>query len=134
MKKTYRVALMIGLMAMSAPSATAAEIHAPTDEMTTRVLVMNNFRTEVRVYIEDAHGKLHNMGRLRRGSLADFMVPEELSGGEFRVKVYPAGPPGTPLFQDIGIKTNPLDSSRDRQVRVWVEADLTRSIVEIARG
>lgn len=134
MMKTLRVALLMGLMTMSAVSVEAKEVHSPDDEMTTQVLVINNSVTDVRVYIEDADGRLHNMGRLTRGSLTGFDVPRELTRGEFRVKVYPAAMPGSRFADGEGVKTNPLSTERDRQVRVWLEADLPSSIVEIARG
>lgn len=133
MKKLYRVVLVMGLMMMTAVSVEASEVSAPDDEITTQVFVMNNYLTDVRVYLEDAEGKLHHMTRLTRGSVASFDVPAEISTGEFRVKVYPAAPAGSPIGNDHGIKTNLLDSQRDQQVRVWVEADLPSSIVEIAR-
>jgi len=134
MKTMFRVALVMGLMTMSAASVEAREISSPDDEMTTQVLVMNNYLTEVRVYIEDAEGHLHHIARVSRGRLADFSVPADLAHGDFRVKVFPAALPGTALASDEGIKTNPLNGQRDRQVRVWLEADLPSSIVEIARG
>lgn len=134
MRKMLRVALVMGLMTMSTVSAEAREIASPDGELTTQVHVMNNHVTDVRIYIEDADGKLHNMGRLARGSLASFDVPRELTNGEFRVKVYPSPPLGSPFADHEGVKTNPLNTERDRQVRVWLEADLPSSIVEIERG
>lgn len=133
MRKMIRVALVAGMMMMSVASVEAREVHSPDDEMATQVLVMNNYLTDVRVYIEDDKGRLHHMARLARGSVASFEVPSELANGEFRVKVFPAAMPGSRLADDKGIKTNPLTADRDHQVRVWLEADLPSSIVEIAR-
>lgn len=133
MRKMTRVALVMGLMVASTASAEAREVHSPDDEATTQVFVMNNYLTEVRVYIEDDEGRLHHMARLSRGALAEFSVPAELARGEFRVKVFPDAMPGSALDGGVGIKTNPLRAERDQQVRVWVEADLPSSIVEIAR-
>ncbi|MDX1494294.1 MAG: hypothetical protein R3253_09555 [Longimicrobiales bacterium] len=134
MMKTMRVALVVGMMTMiGVASAEAGEIHSPDDELTTQVLVMNNYLTDVRVYIEDAGGKLHHIARVARGSLVDFNVPSELAQREFRVKVYPAAMPGSLLADDKGVKTNLLNADRDQQVRVWLETDLPSSIVEIAR-
>ena len=101
--------------------------------VTTQVLVMNNYLTDVRIFIEDAQGKLHNMGRLARGSLADFTVPEDIASETFRVKVFPAPMPGSSLAGDDGVKTNELHSPQDQQVRMWLESDLPNSIVEVAR-
>ena len=69
MRKLYRVALVMGLMMMTAVSVEAVETSPPDDEITTQVFVMNNYVTDVRIYVEDAQGKLHDMGRLARGSL-----------------------------------------------------------------
>lgn len=134
MRKMLRVALLMGLMTMSAVSVEAKEVHEPDDAATTQVLVVNNYVTDVRVYIEDAEGRLHHMGRLARGSLTSFDVPDGLTRGEFRVKVYPAALPGSRFDDNEGVKTNALLTDRDRQVRVWLEADLPSSIVEIERG
>ncbi len=133
MRKMIRVALVAGMMMMSVASVEAREVHSPDDEMATQVLVMNNYLTDVRVYIEDSKGRLHHMARLARGSVANFEVPSELAEGEFRVKVFPAAMPGTLLGDDKGVKTNPLEAGRDHQVRLWLETDLPASIVEIAR-
>lgn len=133
MKGMYRVALMLGLVAASAVSVEAAEYQG-SDEITTEIYVMNNHLTDVRVFAEDAEGRLHNLGRVMRGDLRTFEVPQELAADEFRIKVYPSAPAWSPISDDFGVKTNPLVAERDRQVRVWLEADLSQSIVEIDRG
>lgn len=135
MKKMYRVAMVMGLVAMSV-SAThleAAELQPPTDEIQTQIFVMNNYLTDVRVYVEDAKGKLYPLGRLSRGAAETFSVPQHVPEGQFRVKVFPSGELNTPYVDHIGVKTNALLPERDQFVRLWIESDLTRSIVEIAR-
>ncbi len=142
---TFRVALTMGLMAMSAPAVAAAEIPAAPDEVaaeipaapdevTTEIYVVNNHLHAVRVYLEDAEGKLHRIGRLARGDLKAFQVPAELAAQQVRVKVFPATPVWASPSDDYGVKTSLLDPSRDRQVRVWLEPDLSQSIVEVDRG
>lgn len=134
MRKMLRVALVMGMTTMSATAVQAEEPTAPTEDMvTTQIVVVNNYRTDVRIYIEDADGRLHHVRRLARGEVADFNVPESLARDEFRVKVFPATPIGSLLAGDPGIKTNPLRSPRDHQVRMWLEADLPSSFVEVAR-
>lgn len=133
MKTMLRVALVMGLMTTMSTAVRAEEIDPPTDVITTQILVMNNYLETVRVYLEDANGKLHSMGLLARGSIKDFTVPEAIASGTFRVKVYPAAMAGTRLSGEAGVKTNPLESPRDQQVRVWLEPDLPQSTVEIAR-
>ena len=48
--------------------------------------------------------------------------------------MFPATPACRPIPDDYGIKTSLLDNDRDRQVSMWLEADLTQSLVEIDRG
>ena len=133
MKGMYRVALMLGLVAASAVNVEAAEYQG-SDEITTAIYVMNNHLADVRVFAEDADGRLHNLGRVARGDLGTFEVPAELADEEFRIKVYPSTPAWSPISDDFGVKTNPLAAERDHEVRLWLEADLTQSIVEIDRG
>ena len=134
MKGMYRVALMLGLVAATAVSVEAAEIQGPGDEITTEIFVVNNHLTDVRVFAEDSEGHLYSMGRVARGDLRTFDVPEDLAGTEYRIKVFPSAPVYSPIPDDYGVKTNALDANRDHQVRLWLEADLTQSLVEIDRG
>ena len=134
MKGMYRVALMVGLVAVSATSVQAEQAPAAEDERNTEVYVMNNHLTDVRVFAEDAEGQLHALGRVARGEVKSFDVSEALYSGDFRIKVYPTSPIASPIPDDYGIKTNPFDFETDQQVRIWLEADLTKSLVEIARG
>ena len=133
MKRMKRVALMMALLAVSAVSVKAAEVPAPV-ATSPEVYVINNHGTDVRVFIEDADGKLHNLGRLGRGELKNIQVPEEIAARQFRIKVYPTAPVWEPIADEFGVKTNPLDAQRDHMVTVWLEADLSQSLVEIDRG
>ena len=134
MKGLMRVALMAGLVAVSAGSVQATEVRDDDFRYDADVYVVNNHLTDVRVYAEDADGRLHNLGRVARGQLKNFDVPEAIADGEFRIKVYPASPVWAPNQSDLGIKTNPLDFGTDQEVRIWLEADLAQSVVEISRG
>jgi len=133
MRGMYRVALMLGLVAASAVNVEAAEYQG-FDEITTEIYVMNNHLADVRVYAEDAAGRLHSLGRVARGDMRSFEVPQDLADEEFRIKVFPSAPAWSPVSGDLGVKTNPLVAERDHQVRVWLEADLAQSIIEIDRG
>jgi len=112
----------------------AARTVGPELETDTEIYVVNNHLVDVRVYVEDAEGKLHNLGRIARGTLRNIQVPAECAGGDYRIKIYPTAPVWSPVSDEYGVKTNPLNNERDRQVTVWLEADLTQSLVEIDRG
>ena len=135
MKGMYRVALM-GMMMVGATSAQAAEVEGPvTDEVNGPVYVMNNYVAAVRVYAEADDGTLHRLGRVARGSLVTFEIPAEISDS-FRIKAFPSTP--TPAWNtpddDFGVKTRVLDTAADRRITVWLEADLTKSLLEVDRG
>jgi len=131
-KGTYRTALMLmAALAIGAASVEAAEFE--TTEVPEAVRVMNNHGALIRVYAEDTDGELHRLGAVRQGELAEFEIPAEIADESFRIKVYPSSPIGEPR-QDFGVKTNPISLDSDRHVTVWVERDLTRSVVELARG
>ena len=131
MKGPYRVALMLGLAALAATSLEAAEIDHPTDEITNGVRVINNYRGLVRVYAEDSQGRLHKLGRVARGELKEFEIPAEIARESFRIKVFPSSRAVGSLRQDdFGVKTNPIDLETYGEVTVWLEPDLTRSVVE----
>ena len=134
MKGMYRVALMLGLVGASVADIQAAEHRGSDDEITTEIYVMNNYLSDVRVFAEDAEGRLHRLGRVMRGDLGTFEVPEQLADEEFRIKIYPSTPAWSPISDDFGVKTNAFVADRDHQVRLWLEADLSQSIVEIDRG
>ena len=135
MKGLYRVALMLGLTAFAATSLEAAEIDHPTDEITDGVRIVNNHVGLVRVYVVDAQGRLHRLGRVARGELKEFQIPEGIAQESFRIKVFPnRQPAGSPQQDDYAVKTNLIDLNTDSQVTVWVEPDLRRSVVELARG
>lgn len=133
MKRTYGVALALALMAASSASVDAAEVRAFDDVAPPAVFVMNNHLETVRVYAEDAEGRLYPLGRVARGQLGTFEVPEHVTAGEFRIKVFTASPAWSSIANPVGVKTNPLRAERDRQVTMWLESDLTESIVEISR-
>jgi hypothetical protein len=134
MKGMKRVALSMVLAAAAAAPLSAAPTVEPGVENDTEIYVVNNHLVDVRVYVEDAEGKLHNIGRVPRGALRNIQVPAECVGSDYRIKIFPTSPVWSSVPDDYGVKTNPLNNERDHQVTVWLEADLTQSLVEIDRG
>lgn len=134
MRGLSRVAILMGLVAMTAAPLDAAQTSSTIDEAETEVFVINNHLVDVRVFAEDADGKLHKLGRVARGDLESFEIPDAVSAQNFRIKVFPTSPVWSPVPDDFGVKTNPIDARRDHHIRVWLEADLARSMVEIERG
>jgi len=127
-----RVFLTAAMIAMSATVAQATETVAPDDAQGPEIYVVNNHLVDVRVFAEDASGKLHKLGRVARGKLATFEVSEAVAGADFRIKVYPTSPPWSPTPDNYGVKTNVLHASNVDHVTVWLESELSHSVVEVA--
>jgi hypothetical protein len=128
-----RVALTLGLLAVPASTAEAAAYSDAVGVFSNEVHVVNNYQGTVRVYAEDAFGRLHRLGRVQQGQIVTFEIPATVTEHHFRIKVFPTE------FDDLreddfGVKTNPLDAESISMLTIWVEADLTQSKVEVDRG
>ena len=132
MKVTYRVALMLGLVAFSAASVEAAEIDAPSNDGARVVNIVNNFLSPVRVYAEDAKGRMHPLGNVAQGQFKTLEIPEQIvEMGAVRIKVFPYQPASSLMSNADGIGTRGLNLQADNFVTLWLETDLTASMLEI---
>lgn len=130
----FVAATVLAMLAGATPELAAAQ-RSGEDPEGAQIRVVNNFVSQVRVYAEDARGRLHPLGRVARGHLGAFSIPEDVARlGDFRVRVYPSDPIGSWVVEETGIKTQPLHLAEDGSVTVWLETNLAASIVEIATG
>ena len=135
MKGMCRVALMMGLVAFSAASVEAAQLKGPADDATHEVRVVNNYQSPVLVYVQDANGRLHLLGRVARGKFKVLEVSSEIADmGDLRLKVYPNEPVGSLIGNTNGIKTRELSLQDGDAVVMWLETDLTQSMIEVQKG
>jgi len=135
MKGTLQLFTVAALVTLGANAAHAAEIAAPgsTDD-THELRIMNNSTTPVRVYVQDAAGRLHRLARVARAETAIMEVPAEIAAdGPFRVKVLSAAPAWSPWSSDKGIRTRDLDLPDGTGINLWLETDLQNSKVEITQ-
>ncbi len=133
MSGIYGAALMLGLLAYSAVSVEASELSGPGDEVTTPIVVVNDYIALVQVYAVDSKGDLHRLGRVGRGEIKLFEAPAELSQrGNFRVRVFPIDSPDpwSPT-RGVAIKTTALNLEDGETVIVWLTRDLRHSLVEV---
>jgi hypothetical protein len=128
-----RLALVLSLAALGGASLEAAEI-AGSEERANSVRIVNNFGDMVRVYAEDTTGRLHKLGHVASGKLAEFEVPTELVAAGFRIRVIPAQPAWAIQQTDYAVKTNPLTLTPDGDVTLWLEPDLSKSVLQVDRG
>ena len=135
MKGICRVALMMGMVALSAPSAEAAQVKGSWDDAGHEVRVVNNYQSPVRVYVQDANGRMHLIGRVARGKFKVLEVSAEIAQkGDVRLKVYPNAPIGSLVGNTNGIKTRELSLQDGDAVTMWLETDLTQSMIEVQHG
>lgn len=134
MKAAYRMALALSLALFGATSVEAAPLTGPDDAMANGIRVVNNYAETVRVYAVDAEGRLHKLGHVARGELTELEVPADVASDAFRIKIFPGQPVASSDVDDYAVKTNPLNLSDDADVTVWVEPELTDTVVEMSRS
>lgn len=134
-KGMCRVALTMGMVAFSAASAEAAQLNGPGDDTGHEVRVVNNYHSPVRVYVQDANGRMHLIGRVARGKFKVLEVSAEIAEkGNVRLKVYPNEPVWSLVGNTNGIKTKELSLQPGDAVTMWLETDLTQSMIEVQKG
>ncbi len=121
---------MMGLVALSPVSVEAAQLRDSGDKVTSDIVVVNDYTTAVRVYVEDAEGSVHRLGRVGRGKVRQFETPADvLERGSFRVRIRPIDPYLGP--NRVNIKTKVLNVRENEQVIMWLKTDLRETAVEI---
>ena len=136
MSGMYGAALMLGLLAFSAVSVEAAELSGPGDEVSNEIIVVNDYTSLVRVYVEDSEGRLHQLGRVSPGQVNVFKAPADIwERGDFRVRVHPLDSPDLLSWWDyVRIKTKALNVEDDETVIIWLRRELAQSVVEVRKG
>ena len=131
MKRMRVVTMMLGLMASSAVAAQAQSTRTGDD---TQVFVANNSVTPVRVYLQDAAGEQHELGRVDRGGTSMFDVSDETAvEGDFQIVVRPCQ--FRQFSRDpVSVRTKTLEVENDETVILWLERDLSRSKVEVRQS
>ena len=134
-KGMSRGAVMMGLLAFGVPAAEAAELNGPGDDTTYEVRVVNRYESSVRVYVEDASGRLHHLGLVSRGRFEVLEVSSKIAEkGDMRLRIYPTQTNRSPISGTDGIRTKQLRLQAGESVTMWLERDLTQSIIEIQKG
>ena len=132
-KGTLSVALAACLVAFNAGTAKAeTEPVAPADH---EIRVVNRHATTVRVYVQDANGGLYLLGKVGASDFKIMTVPAKLAAmGAVQIKVYPVAPFEALSRGVDGIQSRNIELRDYDALNMYVECDLHRSVVEIARG
>jgi hypothetical protein len=125
-----------------AVAACLATLTAGTAEATTaapavdhEIRVVNRHATTVRVYVQDANGGLHMLGRVAASDFKVMKVPAKIAGmGKVQIKVFPAAPFEALTMGADGVQSRGFALDGRDAVNLYVECDLQRSTLEIANG
>ena len=77
-KRIFGAAITMGLVALSAVSVEAAQLRDSGDKVTSDIVVVNDYSTSVRVYVEDSEGSVYRLGRVGRGKVGQFETPADV--------------------------------------------------------
>ncbi len=115
----------------------APQVVAYSAEGGPTVRVLNNYGHHVRVYVVDSDNRRHLLGRVGPSKLKELQIPAGLvrGTGTVQIKVYPVLPApslGVSAFEPAGIRTREFSIQSDQVIELYLEPDLTRSVVGIA--
>ena len=134
-KGTLHVAIAAGLLALGANSAKAEPPVLGPANNTLEIRVINNNASPVRIYVQDAKGKLHGMGTVASADFKIIEVPGAVTAmGAVQLKLVPNEPVWSFAGDPDGVRTRDLELKIGDAVNFWVETELTDSKVEIIKG
>ena len=134
-KGTLHLAVAVGMLTLGANSAQAeTPILGPANN-TLEVRVINNNSAPMRVYVQDAKGRLHRMASVASADFKIIEVPGEITAlGAVQLKLIPNEPVWSFAGAPDGVRTRDLKLKIGDVVNFWVETRLTDSKVEIIKG
>ena len=134
-KGTLSVAVAAGMLALGANGVKAdTPVLGPANN-TLEIRVINNNASPMRVYLQDANGKLHRMGMVASTDFKIVEVPGSVTSlGAVQIKLVPNEPVWSFAGEPEGLRTRDLDLAIGDAVNLWVETNLDDSKVEIIKG
>jgi len=126
------VAVAACMAALSAGTAEAATAAPAADH---EIRVVNRHATTVRVYVQDADGGLHMLGRVAASDFKVMQLPAQFTSmGKVQIKVFPVMPFDALTMRVDGVQSRGIALDGKDAVNLYVECDLQRSTLEIANG
>lgn len=133
-KGTLRIAVATAFLALGAASVNAETKPGPANN-TLEIRLINNNASTVKVYVRDAKGRMHQLGRVAPSDFKILEVTKAITDmGSFEIKVYPSEPVWSLQGAADGVKTRELDLGMGDAVNFWVETEITDSMVEIIKN
>jgi hypothetical protein len=134
-KGTLHVAVAATLLGLGATSAKAETPVAGPGNNTVELRVVNNSTTAVRVYVMDANGKLHGLGRVWTDDFRVLEISGDIAAkGDVQIRVFPDQPVGSLQGEADGVESGSLSLKLGDAVNLYVESRINQSQVEIAKG
>jgi hypothetical protein len=134
-KGTLVVAAAAALLGLSATSAKAEPPVLGPANNTVDLRVVNNHASPVTVYVKDAHGRPHYLGRIASSDFKILEIPGRIAAmGDVKVEVFPWEPVWSLMGEAAGVITNPLPLRIGDAVNIFVETNLLKTQVELERG
>ncbi len=146
MKMISRIAVALALLVATVGTTTlhadtfdrvAPEVVTSGAEGGPTVRVTNNNYGHVRVYVVDSENRRHLLGMVSPSRVKDLQIPAGLvrENGTVQLRVYPVllvQPPVRRRLQGRpGIETKDLSVQSDQVIQLYLERDLTNSVVGI---
>lgn len=135
-KGTLQVAVAVAaLMGMGAATVKAETPVAGPSNNTVEIRVINHNAALVRVFVQDAKGGTHELGRVAGSDFGILEIPGALvAEGAVTIRVYPSEPVWSLLGDQDGIRTKAMSLKLGDAVNIFLEPRLDRSQVEVQRG
>lgn len=134
-KGTLHLAIAAGMLALGATSAKAEPPILGPANNTLEIRLINNNASPMRVYVQDAKGRLHRMATVGSSDFKIVEIPGEMTAlGAVQLKLVPNEPVWSFAGAPDGVRTRDLDLKIGDAVNFWIETELTDSKVEIIKG
>ena len=134
-KGTLVTAVAAALLGLGATSAKAEPPVLGPANNTVDLRVVNNHASPVTVYVQDARGRPHYLGRVGSSDFKILEIPGRFTAmGDVKIQVFPWEPAWSLLGEAAGVATNGLPLKLGDAVNVFVETDLAMTQVEIEKS
>lgn len=137
MRRISRIAMLMAVLTAMG-GAQAAQAEAPSmidsDGASATVRVLNNYRSAVRIFVEDSAGNSYLLGRVARLELQTFEIPEGLEGSEVEIKAYPVNAINgfmTTAGSYRSVRTGTITLAAGQTIDFWLEHDLSSSTATV---
>ncbi|NJD18030.1 MAG: hypothetical protein FIA95_01910 [Gemmatimonadetes bacterium] len=134
-KGTLVAAVAAALLGVGATSAMAEPpVRGPANN-TVDLRVVNNHPSPVTVYVQDAKGRPHYLGRIGSSDFKVLEIPGAIAAmGDVAIEVFPSEPAWSLLGESAGVKTNKIPLRIGDAVNIFIETSLLSTQVEIEKG